>query len=48
MPGVFKQMVYARLAEVLGAEQPVEGYEHLSRGERAVILGILRETILEF
>lgn len=48
LPGVFKEMVYARLAEVLGAVQPVEGYEHLSRGERAVILGILRETIPGF
>lgn len=44
LPKVFKEMVYSRLTEILEAEQPVEGYEHLSRGERAVILGILRET----
>ncbi len=41
---MMKRAVYARLHEILTAEQPVQGFEYLGEEERRRIVEILRQT----
>jgi hypothetical protein len=44
LPEKFRDLLYQRLHEILTADRPVSGYEHLNPGERRDIFEILRET----
>lgn len=48
MPPAFRLLVFARMGEVLTADQPVVGFEHLSFEERGILLQILEETVPGF
>ena len=44
LPDLVRQKIVSRVNEILKADDPVEGYEHLTIEDRRAILGILRET----
>lgn len=44
LPDKFRELLYRRLYDILTAEKPVKGYDHLGASERRDILEILRAT----
>ena len=48
LPPMLKRSVYRRLNQILGAADPVAGFEYLEAEERVRILQILRETLPDF